>query len=185
MAEPAQARAPAKAAPVRHLIKMTVGPEFLALLAQVRAELSHAHPTASLETLLAECMKIALAVRRKRSRAQTDRPGREKTAAPAQPGSRYVPAEVRRQVWERDQGRCTFVSDDGRRCEATHRLQLHHDIPFGRGGPARVANVRVMCNLHNDLLARRDYGDEHMNQFTRQPSGGAPLARRRRQAEAG
>jgi 5-methylcytosine-specific restriction endonuclease McrA len=167
MAEPAEAPIPAKATPVRHQIKMTVGPEFMALLDEVRAELSHSHPSASLEALLAECMKLALAVRRKRSRAQSDRPRRAKRAAPAAPGSRSVPAEVRRQVWERDQGRCTFVSDEGRRCDATHRLELHHEIPFARGGPATAANVRVVCRLHNDLLARQDYGDEHMNQFAR------------------
>jgi 5-methylcytosine-specific restriction endonuclease McrA len=76
-------------------------------------------------------------------------------------------------VWERDQGRCTFVSDDGRRCDATQRLELHHEIPFARGGPATVANVRLACKGHNDLLARRAYGDQHMDQFTRAAAGAA------------
>jgi hypothetical protein len=67
------------------------------------------------------------------------------------------------------ESRCTFVSDDGRRCDETHRLELHHEIPFARGGPSTVANVRLLCTHHNDLLARRDYGDDHMDRFTRRP----------------
>src|SRR2546430_16598526 len=99
--------------------------------------MSHSHPSASLETLLADCMKLALAARAKRSRAETERPRKVAPAAPA-PGSRHIPAHVRRAVWARDQGQCTFVADDGRRCAATHRLELHHETPFARGGTATV-----------------------------------------------
>jgi 5-methylcytosine-specific restriction endonuclease McrA len=162
MEPPAVADVSTKAAPLRHLIKMTVGPEFLARLEEVRAELSHSHSGASLETLLLECMKVTLATRRKRSRAQADRP-RSNHVSQAKADSRLVPAHVRREVWARDQGRCTFLGDDGRRCDATHRLELHHEIPFARGGSATAANLRILCQPHNLLLARRDYGDAHVD----------------------
>jgi len=157
------------AAPVHHVVKMVVGPEFLALLEQVRAAFSHRHPGASLETLLRESMKAALAAHGKRARGQTGRPRAAKPAT--KPGSRHIPAHVRREVWARDQGRCTFVSDDGRRCEATHRIEFHHEVPEARGGPATVGNIRLACKWHNDLLARRDFGDEHMDRFTRRSAG--------------
>ena len=141
---------------------MTVGPEFVQLLEQVRASLSHSHPCATLETLLGECMKTMLAHKARTVRAEVKRPRRRKAKGAT---GRHVPAEVRRAVWKRDGARCTFVSDDGRRCSATHRLQLHHRIPFARGGQSTVENLAVLCSLHNDLAARRDYGDTHMNAF--------------------
>jgi len=156
--------APTEPPPLRHLVKMTVGGSFMALLDEVRAETSHTHPGASLEVLLAECMKQALASWPKKRRAATGRPratGGKKSI------SRTIPAQVRRVVWERDEGRCTFVSDDGHRCSATRRLQLHHDLAYSRGGPATVENIRLLCAMHNDFMARADFGDRHMDQFTR------------------
>jgi hypothetical protein len=148
---------------IRHVIKMTVGPEFMGLLEEVRAELSHAHPGASLEVLLAESMKRALADWRKRSRGATTRP---RNLSHAAIGSRTIPASVRRAVWERDAGRCTFVAEDGHRCAATHRLQFHHRLPFARGGTATLENLTILCAMHNDLMARADFGDQHMDRFT-------------------
>jgi hypothetical protein len=39
------------------------------------------------------------------------------------PTSRHVPAAVRRAVWARDGGRCTYVDARGRRCEARVRVE--------------------------------------------------------------
>jgi hypothetical protein len=148
-------------ATVRHVIKMTVGPEFMTLLGQVRAERSHVQPGASLESLFADCMATALATWWKRRRAPTDRP---RAARPPGKESRNIPAQVRRAVWRREQGRCTFVSADGHRCTATHRLELHHEHPFALGGDATEANIRIVCAEHNQLMARGDFG-AHMEPF--------------------
>ena len=40
--------------------------------------------------------------------------------------------------------------------------QFHHDVPFARGGPHSVDNVRMLCAMHNAHMARRDYGAEHI-----------------------
>jgi hypothetical protein len=55
--------------------------------------------------------------------------------------SRHIPAAVRDEVRERDGGRCTFVGDDGTRCDSTRDLQIDHIRPFARGGetPAGLA----------------------------------------------
>jgi hypothetical protein len=63
-------------------------------------------------------------------------------------GSRHVPADVRREVWKRDGGRCTFVGPHGR-CPGRSFLELHHIIPFARGGPTTVDNVQLRCRAHN------------------------------------
>ena len=159
--------------PLRRLITMSVGPEFMELLDDVRAALSHSHPGAPLEVLFAECMKVTLAHKARTVRAEVKRPRRRK---PTRTRTRHVPAEVRRAVWKRDGARCTFVSPDGRRCSATDRLEVHHRVPFARGGPATIDNLSILCTLHNDLEARRDFGNDHMDSRR----SASPRASRRR-----
>ena len=69
--------------------------------------------------------------------------------------SRYIPAVVRRAVWERDGARCAYVSPGGVRCGATARLEFHHRVPFAEGGASTVENVAVACRLHNQAEAAR------------------------------
>ena len=71
--------------------------------------------------------------------------------------TRYVPNEVRRQAVARDGLRCSFVSDDGRRCEETGFLEFDHVVPVALGGQARDG-VRVLCRSHNQVEAERILG---------------------------
>ena len=103
--------------------------------------------------------------------AKTTRPQKKPRAR--KPGTRYVPSEVRREVAERDGGRCTFVDNQRRRCEARSTLEFHHRHAFARGGAATAANVTLLCRSHNALEAERDFGSEHMKQ-ARRSQGAAP-----------
>jgi hypothetical protein len=78
----------------------------------------------------------------------------------------HVPAHVKRAVWKRDGGQCQWKLDGGGICGSTHRAQLDHVVPRGKGGPPTVANLRVLCAVHNDLAARQAYGDAWMARFT-------------------
>ncbi len=106
---------------------------------------------------LAEVLKRALA-------AYTEKLERQKlgVGTRASRGSddpRYVPVAVRREVWERDGGQCTFESTDGHRCEARDGLHFDHVQPVGKGGEgSSVANVRLLCATHNRLEADRVFG---------------------------
>ena len=71
---------------------------------------------------------------------------------------RHVPAAIRRAVFERDQGRCTYVSDSGERCRETALLELHHSLAFARGGAHCLDNVTLRCRAHNTLAAEHDFG---------------------------
>ena len=71
--------------------------------------------------------------------------------------SRHVPAEVRREVWARDQGRCAFPGAQGR-CGETGQLEFHHLIPFARGGPATVENIALRCRAHNSHESEQLFG---------------------------
>jgi hypothetical protein len=72
------------------------------------------------------------------------------------------------EVDERDHDRCTFVGEDGRVCGTRFLLQYHHEAePYALGGAATAANLTLHCKAHNDLKARRVFGDAHMDRFTR------------------
>jgi 5-methylcytosine-specific restriction endonuclease McrA len=73
---------------------------------------------------------------------------------------RYVPAAIRRAVFERDEGRCTYSDALGRRCAETHRLELHHLRAFARGGEHTEGNLTLRCRAHNSLAAEQDFGRE-------------------------
>ncbi len=131
--------------------------------------LSHKFPDGNLAAVLHEAVRCAIEKHGKRRGAV--KPARERKPVapkPPRPGERApIPAEVRRAVWERDGGRCTYTSPDGRRCECRFRLELDHIQPVALGGPSTVANLRLRCRPHNSLHAEETFGREHMARFRR------------------
>jgi hypothetical protein len=91
----------------------------------------------------------------KRRFAATDRP---RASRLSKNRARYIPAEVKRAVRERDGGRCTFASAEGRRCEARAHLEFDHIEPVARGGLATVGNLRLRCRAHNQYAAEQAFG---------------------------
>ena len=78
--------------------------------------------------------------------------GRQRQAAPppSQVRGRAIPAAVKRQVWERDRGCCSYVDRcSGRRCGSRHLLQIDHVLPFALGGSAEPDNLRLLCAAHH------------------------------------
>jgi 5-methylcytosine-specific restriction endonuclease McrA len=71
---------------------------------------------------------------------------------------RYVPAAVRRAVFQRDDGRCTYTAAAGQRCHETRGLELHHVTAFAQGGEHTEANLTLRCRAHNALAAEEDFG---------------------------
>jgi len=74
--------------------------------------------------------------------------------------SRYIPARVRRAVWQRDQGRCAFLGSDSR-CGETGFLEFHHVVPFAAGGPTTTNNLQLRCRAHNAYEAAIDLAPVH------------------------
>jgi len=102
--------------------------------------------------------------------AETKRPRKTLEETDTSASSRYMPAAVKRVVWKRDGGQCTFVDGQGRRCTERRGLEFHHDDPYGRGGDRSPSNIRLVCRSHNAFLAERDYGKDVMDQYRRSGS---------------
>ena len=76
--------------------------------------------------------------------------------------SRYVPARVRRELAERDELRCTYLDPDGERCAECRFLEFEHSVPYARGGQPDSKTLRLLCRGHNQLMALREFGSEHI-----------------------
>jgi len=63
--------------------------------------------------------------------------------------SRHIRSEVKQAVWERDQGRCAFVAQNGRWCSERRWIEFHHIIPFAWRGESTVENIELRCRTHN------------------------------------
>jgi hypothetical protein len=69
--------------------------------------------------------------------------------------SRYIPRDLKREVFERDEGKCQYHYKDGSICGSKWRLELDHIQPHSLGGATKSSNLRVCCANHNKHLARQ------------------------------
>ena len=159
-------------------LHVTVSKRLLAKLEAARDGLSHAIPGASTEQVLEAALDALLAkqasrkglVKRPRAPAATASAGPRPAAAREQiagvgRGRARISAEVKREVWTRDGGRCQWPLEAGGVCGATRSLELDHLVPLARGGPTTAANLRVLCRFHNQLAARQALGDAFIDRF--------------------
>ena len=161
-------------------LHLTVDRQFLKQLGIARDGLSHVIPGATAEQVLKAALE-ALLEKQARARGQVKRPRKRvasttpvtTTPAPTsaeplhrRPGPREaVPADVRRAVWKRDQGRCQWPLDSGGRCGSTHQVELDHLKPWARGGDHEVEDLRLLCHRHNQLAARQAFGARCMERY--------------------
>ncbi len=85
--------------------------------------------------------------------------GKAKKIRNANKNSRYVPISIKREVADRDGGKCSYVSKDGIRCTQDHYLHYDHVKPFALGGKTTSDNLRFLCRAHNHMFARMTFGE--------------------------
>lgn len=153
-------------------VHVTVSRHFIAKLDAARDALSHSHPGANNEVILEAGLDLLLARHRER-RGIGAKPARNgRSAAPGR-----ITAEVKREVWKRDGGCCRWPIEGGGLCGSTLRLEFDHVVPRGRGGSSEAENLRLLCRFHNQLTARRIYGDDLIDRFAREvPRASEPVA---------
>jgi 5-methylcytosine-specific restriction endonuclease McrA len=162
--------APARLDPQRYRVQFTANDEYVKLVEEAQALLSHEHSggRVPLDELQLRAMRSLVAELSRKKRAAATRPPKsdaKSSAANEEPEhprqrrqrGRHIPAAIRRAVYERDQNRCTFV-DSEQRCRETHCLELHHLKAFARGGEHSLANLALHCRPHNALAAEQDFG---------------------------
>jgi hypothetical protein len=129
--------------------------ELMELINFMRSHLSHRFPKGS---SFLEIFKYAMNYVKDREDLSLRKESTRKTAT--RTDSRYIPTRIKQQVWKRDNGRCTFVGSNNKRCDSDYLIQYdHHPIPYARGGSSTVDNLRLLCAKHNRHSAKKMYGE--------------------------
>ncbi len=168
-------------APERYALHLSIGRGTHEKLVHAQELLSHSVPSGDLAEVLDRALDLLVTRLEKQKFAATSnpRPAREPARSP-----RAIPAEVRRAVWRRDEGRCTFVGAGGRRCESRRFLEFHHVEPVAHGGPATVENVFLRCRAHNQHEAEQLMGAGFMEAKRADTEASAPDAGAQDSADA-
>jgi 5-methylcytosine-specific restriction endonuclease McrA len=156
--------------PAKYKVQFTASAELRDKLERLRALMRSSIPDGDLAAIIEEAVTEKLERLESKRFGKTKAPRKSLKEAKTSLSSRYIPAPIRRAVYERDQGQCTFVGDNGRRCSERSRLEFHHLNPYGRGGGHKVENIKLLCRVHNGYFAERDYGKEVMERYRRSAS---------------
>jgi hypothetical protein len=166
-----------------HKMSLVIDEEMLQDLEELRGLLAASRPATNLRDVLKYALKKTLEARRvkapkNRAAAHTPAlapnpalmptPAPELAKAPRTRRSRHVPVYLRRLVWVRDQGCCSYRDSlTGKVCSARSGLQLDHIQDFASGGTHSLENLRLRCRTHNTLAAVDRFGAEKMKPFCR------------------
>ena len=157
---------PQPIAPRRYRLSVTLSQEGHDRLRELQGVLGHQVPDGDPAAIVEKALEVLLAQALKTKAAQTERPRKSAESEPAESDSagntRSIPAAVRREVWQRDEGRCAFISASGHRCGSQRLVEFHHVRPFAKGGGHGVDNIELHCRAHNALHAEQDYGHRFM-----------------------
>jgi hypothetical protein len=153
---PTQRPAVTPLAPERYKVQFTISSETRDKLRRVQDLLRHSVPNGDPAAIFDRALSALLKDLERTRLAATAKP---RVSPGCAPGSRAVPAAVRRAVWKRDGGRCAFIGSQGR-CAEHGFLELHHVVPFAAGGTATVENIQLRCCAHNRYESFLFFGGE-------------------------
>jgi len=139
----------------RYKVQFTASAEMYKKLRLAQGLLRHQIPDGDPAAIIDRALTALLEDLAKKKLAAADRPQESRGGSP---GSRHIPAEVKRAVWLRDGGRCAFVARNGRRCTEQGFLEFHHVMPYAAGGQPTADNIALRCRAHNGYEAELDFG---------------------------
>jgi 5-methylcytosine-specific restriction endonuclease McrA len=168
----------------RYRIQLNASSSLKEKLELFQALVSHSIPNGDVAAVLERALDLALEQVQKQRFAKTDKP--RTLQKPREPSGiklrsrsshrEHIPNAVQREVATRDGLRCSYVSAGGCRCSVRAFLQIHHEQPWARGGASVAKNLRLLCAVHNHLLAERDFGAAHVAERVAARRGRAPRA---------
>lgn len=178
---PASAIGPEKAKTLTEThteLRIVVDEKTLQKIEKLRDLLAHQNPSGSygkLFELIAEMALDRVDPQRKEERLQNRKAkSQSNLAPPAEPAPlkaqktnpHFIPASVRRQVYLRDQGRCTYRDVvTGKVCGSSFKVEIDHVMPVALGGISHLQNLQSRCRSHNLWEGVVKLGKEAMTPF--------------------
>ena len=153
--------APVPVAADRYAVRFEASARFAGKLEEVKGLMAHTDGMKELAAVLEAAVDLLIEKKRKQrfGVGASPRGGRTAGSGNGSGGgrSRYMPMAVRREVYERDGGRCTWEGVTGRRCEGRD-VEIDHVEAYALGGGHEVGNLRLLCRAHNQEMGRRVFG---------------------------
>jgi hypothetical protein len=154
-------------------IKFVADPELIALLERAKGLLAHNQEmNPSLASIMKKSLQALLAQKAKERGIKLASP-RLTPSEPAtrglthdlpaashvqgKPLQRSVGTWVKRQIFQKAKGQCEYIYLNGTRCKSRHALEVHHVVPFARGGSNTSDNLRLYCRTHNAAQGKWDF----------------------------
>ncbi len=153
-AAPRRSTVVAPLAPELFKIQFTMSREMHQKLRRAQDLLRHVVPAGDPAAIFDRALTLLVSELEK---TRTDAATRPRAARPTAPGSRHVPASVKRKVWSRDGGQCAFVGTNGR-CVERGFLEYHHVVAYAAGGQTTVENLELRCRSHNAYESELFFG---------------------------
>jgi hypothetical protein len=155
-------------APQRYRVQFTIGKETQEKLRRLQALLRREIPDGDPAVIFDRAVSLLLQQVEGRKLGKTSRPrpprlirpGTDKDAPDGPLPPRDPPNSVKREVWDRDGGRCAYVSPAGRRCTERAFIEFHHDQPYVMRGEPTIDDIALRCWRHNQYEAWLVFGDD-------------------------
>ena len=140
-------------------IEFVANEEVATKIERAKQILRHKYPKGKLEDIFNEALDLLLekkdpirkiAKQKKKEGLTSQVPSISKnTSQVIRSDSRYIPKAIQREVYTRDQARCSYKSAEGKQCGERNFLEFDHIQPFSLGGASTSENLRLLCRTHN------------------------------------
>jgi 5-methylcytosine-specific restriction endonuclease McrA len=71
-------------------------------------------------------------------------------------GRQYISVHTKRALLEKARNRCEYQDPKTQqKCGSKYKLEIDHRHPVALGGTNNIKNLRVLCQAHNALEARK------------------------------
>ncbi|HUQ07959.1 MAG TPA: RuvA C-terminal domain-containing protein [Kofleriaceae bacterium] len=150
-------------APERFALQVTISQATKDKLDRARDLLSHCNPSGDLGEVIDRALDALLRKIEKEKFGMRSNPRMPKGPVNGEASDpAHVSSHVRREVHDRDEESCAFVSEDGVRCGDRRFLEYDHREPHCRGGQPTVTGMGLYCRPHNQYEAERQLGVDFM-----------------------
>jgi 5-methylcytosine-specific restriction endonuclease McrA len=152
-------------------LEITFSKEEMGNFKRVKELISHINPNPSWREVMSYLGKDFVKRRDPRVKkpthasTSTSRSGASTESEPASPpeaassqNSRFISAEKRRAVFQRDDSCRWKCKRTGQTCGSKFQAEVDHIQPVWAGGTSEIGNLQVLCSVHNQEKYRRESG---------------------------
>ena len=154
----------------RFKVEFSASEELTKKIQRAKEILRHKYPQGKIEDILNEALELLLEkkdperkIHQKEVSQKEKETSQSMSLSPSDTGvkKRYIPEKIKQAVWKRDEGHCSYVSPDGKKCGEKNFLELDHVHPWSLDGESTPENLRLLCRMHNQWRAEKTFGLEY------------------------